>query len=139
MEVYDRPQMKKIGVGSCVIRISSNGIRHPYFVITDRFSNPPHVIAVNITSYKEFHDQTVILEDGHSCIRRKSVVNYPEAVCWKVQQIESEINDNQSQTDLHHSEPIAKIEFIEKLQNGLLKSRRAPEKFQEAFKKVMGR
>lgn len=67
--------MKKLQLGSCVYRVSDNGIPHAHFVITKPDGDPLTVLVVNITDYSHY-DKTVILEKGHPAITKKSVVAY---------------------------------------------------------------
>lgn len=121
--------MKELQLGSCVSYVSRNGIPHYYFVITEPKGDPLGAVAVNITDYDNCSDKTVVLVDGHSAIRKKSVVNYREATYWDVKKIENEINDGEKQTMLHYKEPVCSEALLKALQDGLLNSKHTPEPF----------
>ena len=128
--------MKKLELGSCVYYVGNNGKEHPYYVITKPLGDPSKVVAVNITNYVDWKDQTVILDSGHAAVTKKSLVNYAEALLWTVEKIEAEINDGEHRTMLHHQEPVCSPEFLKILQDGLLKSKATPIKFKDYCRQV---
>jgi len=128
--------MKKLQLGSCFYYVSSNGREHPYYVITEPLGNPLRFVAVNITNYAVWKDQTVILDSGHAAVTKTSVVNYAEVIVLPVDKIEAEINDGEHRTMLHHEEPVCSAEFLKILQDGLLKSKATPLKFKEFCKRI---
>lgn len=121
--------MKTLELGSCVYYVSENGVEHPYFVITEPHGDPPKAVAVNITNYAPNKDQTVILESGHPAVTKKSVVNYRETLLFDVREINSELNDGECRTMLHHVEPVCSEAFLKMLQTGLMVSKGTPIKF----------
>jgi hypothetical protein len=123
--------MKELQIGSCVSRISRNGIPHYYFVITEPKGDPLGAVAVNITDYNHCVDKTVVLTDGHPSITKRSVVNYRAAIYLDVRKIEKEINDGEKQTMLHHKEPVCNEALLKILQDGLLNSVHTPERIKQ--------
>lgn len=128
--------MKKLELGSCFYYVSSNGREHPYYVITRPMGDPLRFVAVNITSYANWKDQTVIIDSGHAAVTKKSVVNYGEVIVLPVDKIEAEINDGEHRTMLHPKEPVCSAAFLKILQDGLLRSTATPLKFKKFCEKV---
>lgn len=114
--------MKKLQLGSCVYRVDGIGKVRPHFVITEPCGDPSKVIAVNLTDFETHRDHTVVLEEGHSSITKKSAVAYRKAQFWDVAMVEAELNNNEERTALHHEEPVCSIELVKILRKGLMQS-----------------
>ena len=49
-------------------------------IVSDPDKDPSRVLIVNFTSWKPYHDLTLVLEGGeHRFIRHRTCVNYPQA------------------------------------------------------------
>lgn len=110
-------------IGTCFTLLSRNRDPHLFVLLTEPSGKPLGSVVVNLTSYKsDFEsDTTVVLEEGHSFIKKKTVVNYRQAHFIDVTQLEAKLKDPDDQASLH-KEQICSQEFLEKLQQGLLKS-----------------
>lgn len=122
--------MRWVKAGFCFNHKSAtNQSRHLWIVLTEPEGDPLLVGIVNITSYKEGMDETVILDVGdHAFIKHKTVVNYAEGKSVSAEQIEKLIDSGQISP--HHKEPHCTPELLTKIRNGVAASNFARPRFQ---------
>jgi len=113
--------MTKLDAGTCVTLISNKGYPHLYILLTDPSGSPKSTLIVNLTSHRAGCDETVVLTDGHSFIKRRTVVNYAEAKIVSEEKLLYKIKDTSDQTNVHHESPCS-AELLKRLREGLKKS-----------------
>jgi len=70
-----------MNIGDCFINEPAHDLpRHLWIIISDPDVDPGNILIVNVTSWRDFHDQACVLNPGdHERIHEKSCVNYPAA------------------------------------------------------------
>ena len=110
-----------VSAGDCFILPDSGG-QHPYIVVTEYKGDPPSVVLVNLTSWKPYKDQTVIVDVGeHISVTNRSVVAYDRAEIVKEWNMESLLR-------LARMLPRASADLLQKIRNGALRSPHIPRK-----------
>lgn len=132
--------MSSLKAGACVYLPDESGKNHLAVLLTDpEDGNPRRGLFVNFESLDQYSDQTVVLSEGHSFIRRPTCVRYPGARILDIDQVERAIlNRRYPHINLHDSEPYCSSDLLEILRNGLLTSRRCPIKYQNYLRQRLG-
>ena len=98
---------------------------HLWFVLTDPDA-ANDFLAVNLTSFELFKDDTVTLTSGHPFITKKSVIQYSDARLFKVSDLDWMIAASHAQAKEACSQ-----ELLEAIRAGLIRSDFAPQEMQE--------
>ena len=114
-----------INIGDCFLFANDEGGTHLHIVIAEDHDDPyGQVMMVYITSTKIF-DETTILEAGcHSFVKHTSWVKYNNIQIILRSELRSKI--------MHRYEHLSK-DLIEKIQNGLIKSKRTSRQMKEIY------
>jgi len=125
--------MPTIEAGTCIFleKPSRYSISHLWLVITEPSGEPPEVIIVNLTTFREGADTTVILNKGdHSYIKHETVVYYADARNVPLQLLEriaaldpNRIYDESCSEDL-----------LVRIREGLLTSTFTPRKIKKKYR-----
>ena len=95
---------------------------HLWIVLSDPALDPDQVVIVNVTTWKEYHDQTCILDAGdHPFLKHRSCVNYPEARLPEASQLRELID-----TGLLSPHQSLDPNVLERVSRGALESDRTP-------------
>ncbi len=108
-------------------------VPHLWVILTDPDENG-EVLGANLTSHDVFKDTTVTLEAGeHPFIRRKTVVNYPEAKIIHAETLESSVERGYAE----QKEPCSP-ELLKKIRDGVFSSEFTPQEKSKYLKKRLG-
>ena len=97
-------------------------LSHLWIVLSDPTRDPNQVVIVNVTTWKDYHDQTCILDVGdHPFVRHRSCLNYAEARLAEASQL-------RKLTDAGHLSPHRSLDpdLLERISRGALESDRTP-------------
>ena len=113
-----------VSAGDCFI-LPDMGGQHLCVVLTEFKGDPPAIILVNITSWKPYKDQTVVINVGdHPFIRAKSVVAYERAAILEEWRIELLLR-------MAKMQPSASADLLNRVKEGLAASPHVPAKIVE--------
>ncbi len=116
--------------GSCIFleKPVKEGISHLWLLLTDPAADPPEVVMVNLTTYREGVDTTVILtEKDHSFISHPTVVYFADARRIEVALLYRIVAVAPERLHKESCSP----ELLEKVRNGLLESNFTPRKIKK--------
>jgi len=122
--------------GSCIFleKPDKESISHLWLLVTEPSGNPPEVVMVNLTTYREGVDTTVLLTDrDHSYIIHPTVVYYADARKTEVNFLYRLIALDPKR--LH--EESCSTELLKKVRNGLFKSEFTPRKIKKYCKEQL--
>ncbi|OIO11235.1 MAG: hypothetical protein AUJ52_02315 [Elusimicrobia bacterium CG1_02_63_36] len=98
---------------------------HLWFVLTDP-DLEKNFLAVNLTSFELFKDDTVVLTAGHPFISKKSVIQYSDARLFKTTDLDWMIDAAYAQ-----AREACSPELLKRIREGLIISDHAPQEMQE--------
>lgn len=101
---------------------------HLWFVLTDPDSSN-QFLAVNLTHYEVFKDQTVVLSAGHPFITKRSLIEYPAAQLMSVDAINQALACGMAVM----KEPCP-LPLLKTIREGFLKSEEPPQEMQDYLK-----
>lgn len=116
--------------GSCIFleKPDKESISHLWLLLTDPAGNPPEVVIVNLTTYREGVDTTVLLSDkDHSFITHPTIVYYADARKTEVDFLYRLIALDPKRLHNESCTP----ELLEKVRNGLFESTFTPRKIKK--------
>lgn len=122
------------GTGIFLEKPSRYSISHLWLVITEPRGNPSEVIIVNLTSYREGVDTTLVLTDkDYSYIIHPTIVYYADARKIEVQLLQRLLAlDN----DRLYKDSCSN-ELLDRIRNGLLESDFTPRKIKKYLREQL--
>ena len=129
--------MLKIG-DTFLLPETSSGTEHLYIVITEPDAYGK-AVCVNVTTAYSFSERTCVLQTGdHPFIKHESVVRYQYAKILDLKLVDKGLNMAQSSFISKQHRSCSK-ELLERVQNGLLKSRMVPHNVRDYCIKIWGK